>query len=168
MYWVVGVGLAYSLVFVGWSIGRGSRRPRHPVPWIIALVFLALDVASHVFMSIGSMEGNLLQGGWVAVGTLAIVGLLVTASLQPALAGWALIGAAVLMPLALLVAWVWPDVDTYGLAPVPVMLGFWSTRAVIVGVLLVASEGRPGWLRTRGPVQTDRAVPMDAVRGDGA
>jgi hypothetical protein len=49
-----------------------------------------------------------------------------------------------------------------------VMLGFWSTRAVIVGVLLVASEGRPWWLRTRASVQSDRAVPVDAVRGDDA
>jgi len=149
MYWVVGVGLVYSLVFLGWAIGRGRRRPRHQVLWIIALVFLGLDVLAHAVMSVGAMVERPLQGGWVAVGTVAIAGLLATAALQPQLAGWALIGSAALMPLVLLTVSVWPGADTAELAPVPVLLGFWSTRAVIVGVLLVVSEGRPWWLRSR-------------------
>lgn len=163
MYWVVGAGLAYSLGFLVWAIGRGRRRPLHPVPWIIALCLLGLDVAAHAVMSIGSMVESPLQGGWVAVGTIAIAGLLATAALQPQLAGWALVGSAALMPLILLVVWAWPGMDTGDLAPVPVMLGFWSTRAVIVGVLLVLSEGRPDWLRRRHALGREESVPVRAA-----
>lgn len=157
MYWVVGAGLVYSLAFLGWAIGRGRRHPLHPVPWIIALVFLGLDVVAHAAMSVGVMTASPLEGGWVAVGTVGIAALLATAALQPQLGGWALVGSAALMPLVLLTVSVWPGVDTAELAPVPVLLGFWSTRALIVGALLVASEGRPRWLKPRTPQEAAMA-----------
>ncbi len=166
MYWVVGVGLLYSLVFLGWAIGRGRRRPRHPVPWIIAIALLGLDVVAHAAMGVGAMVESPLQGGWVAVGTVAIAALLVTAALQPQLAGWAFVGSAVLMPLVLLTVSVWPGVDTGELAPLPVLLALWSTRALIVAVLLIGSEGRPWWIQARTPTDpSSEASARAAGRG---
>lgn len=159
MYAVVGVGLVYSLALLGWAASRGRRRPRHVVPWIVALVFLGLDVAAHIAMSVGTMLQSAGAGGWIAVGTAAIAGVLATAVLQPKLAGWGLVGSAALMPLLLLVVSVWPGVDAAELAPLPVMLAFWSTRAVIVGALLVASESWP--VRHRDPgVDTHDVAPL--------
>lgn len=168
MYAVVGVGLAYSLVFLGWAVGRGRRRPQHPVPWIIALVFLGLDVAAHLVMSSGVMLQSPVEGGWVGIGTLAIACLLACAALQPGLAGWALIGSAVLMPLVLLTVSVWPGVDTAELAPLPVMLALWSVRALIIGTLLVASESWPFRAGDRGAEDTEEPAPAHRTVEHGA
>lgn len=137
---VVGIGLAYSAAILGLAIIERRRRPEHPVPWLIAVVILGLDVAVHIVMSIGSVAESLAQGGWLVVATIAIACLLGAAALRPRLAGIGLIGAAVLMPLALIIVSAWPGVDAAQLVPLPVMLAFWSTRAVIVGLLLVFSE----------------------------
>lgn len=163
MYAVVGVGLAYGLVLLGWAVARGRRRPRHLVPWIIALAFLGLDVAAHTVMSVGVMLQSPGDGGWIGVGTVAIASVLATAALQPRLAGWGLIGSAALMPLVLLVVSVWPGVDSAELAPLPVILAFWSTRAIVVGALLVASESWPVRHRDRGVDTLDVAPRVEAA-----
>ena len=121
MYWVVGAGLAYSLGFLVWAIGRGRRRSMHPVPWIIALFILGLDVAVHIAMSIGSVVEGGSGGWWVVIGTIAIACLLASAAMRPRLAGWALIGSAALMPLTLLIVANWPGVAASDLAPLPVL-----------------------------------------------
>ena len=151
MFAVVGVGLAYSAGVLGWAIITARHRPAHPVLWIIALVILGLDVAVHIAMSIGSVVEGGSGGWWVVIGTIAIACLLASAAMRPRLAGWALIGSAALMPLTLLIVANWPGVSASDLAPLPVLLGFWSTRAVLVGMILVLSEGWPARARRRSP-----------------
>jgi len=139
MYWVVGVGLIYSATVAAIALGRGRQEPARFIPWIIAIVVLGLDVALHVMMSIGAMAEDPWGGGWLLIGTLAIAGILFSAIWQPRLAGWAYVLSALLMPLAVVTV---ASVVSGGydvLVPLPVLLGFYSTRAIIIGLLLVLS-----------------------------
>jgi hypothetical protein len=70
---------------------------------------------------------------------LAIAGVLATAVFQPSWAGWWFIASAALMPAVLVVSdWILqPSEDSQ--IPLIIMLAFYSTRAIIVGLLLVFS-----------------------------
>lgn len=142
MYVVVTVGLIYSAAFAMFALWRGRTKATRKPLWIIAIVILSMDVAFHIAMSVGVLLNEPGLGGWVVVGTTAIAGLLLTAIWQPRLAGQALLGSALLMPLALWLVSALPWDLAADLVPLPVILGLWSTRAIIIGILLIASQPR--------------------------
>lgn len=159
MYWVVGLGLAYSATMAAIAISKGRLAPARRVPWIIALVVLSLDVAIHLAMSVGVFLAEPSQGGWVLVGTLAIAGILVGAIWQPRFAGWAYVLTALLMPLILIVVGALNPAGAGDLVPLTVMLVFYSSRAIIIGMLLVfsASQSHPRDRSTQ--IMNGREVP---------
>lgn len=138
-YVVVVVGLLFTAVVLTFAVLRGRAKPVRPVPWWIAIIALSLDVAYHVVVSIAALIAGGWEGAWIAIGTLAIAGVLATAIIQPRLAGWWFIASAALMPAVLVITDALAPADELSPIPVAIMLGFYSTRAVIVGTLLVWS-----------------------------
>ena len=139
-YVVVVVGLLFTAAVLTAAGLRGRAKPIRPVPWWIAIVALSLDVAFHVVVSIAALLAGGWDGLWIAIGTLAIAGVLATAIIQPRLAGWWFIASAALLPAVLAITDALLPADELSPIPVAVMLGFYSTRAAIVGTLLVWSS----------------------------
>lgn len=138
-YVVVVVGLLVTAAVLTVAVRRGRTKPVRPVPWWIAIVVLSLDVAYHAVISIAALFAGGWEGSWIAIGTLAIAGVLATAILQPRVAGWWFIASAALMPAVLAITDVFMPASQDSQIPLAVMLGLYSTRAVIVGILLVWS-----------------------------
>ena len=138
-YVVVVVGLLFTAVVLTTAVLRGRAKPVRPVPWWIAIIALSLDVTIHVVVSIAALVAGGWEGMWIAIGTLAIAGVLATAIIRPRLAGWWFITSAALMPAVLAIAKAILPTSEPSPIPVAVLLGFYSTRAVIVGSLLVWS-----------------------------
>ena len=139
-YVVVVVGLVFTAAVLTTAVLRGRAKPLRAVTWWIAIVALSFDVAFHVVVSIAAFLAGGWDGMWIAIGTLAIAGLLATAIIQPRLAGWWFIASAGLMPAVLVLADTILPASELSPIPVGVMLGFYSTRAAIVGTLLVWSS----------------------------
>ena len=168
MYWVVGLGLLYSATMAAIAISRGRLAPARTVPWIIAIVVLSLDVVIHLAMSIGVLVAEPSQGGWIVVGTLAIAGILVGAIWQPRFAGWAYVLSALLMPLILIIVAAASPEGATALVPLQVMLGFYSSRAIIVGLLLVFSGSRRRTADASSSHDTDSAnLPIEPMPNRG-
>lgn len=138
-YVVVTSGLLVTAVILTLALLRGRAKPVRPVPWWFAFAALSLDVAVHAVVSIAALLAGGWEGAWIAIGTLAITGVLATAIIQPRMAGWWFIASAALMPAVLAMTDALLPADELSPIPVAVMLGFYSTRAVIVGILLVWS-----------------------------
>ncbi len=133
----VGFFISAALTFV--AVREGRRAPVHRVLWIIALVVLSIDVAYHVVVSIAAIATGGWETTWLAIGTLAIAGVLASAVFQPSWAGWWFIASAALMPAVLVVSDLILQPSEDSQIPLIIMLTFYSTRAVIVGLLLVFS-----------------------------
>ena len=147
---VVGVGLLFSAAAATIAVVRRRERPIHPIPWWIAVIVLAIDTAIHAFIGIASTVQAPLEGAWLLMAALAIGGMLATAILRPRLGGIALLATAVLMPAALVaVDALFPD-EAQTLVPLPVMLVAYSTRAVVVGLLLMWAGTGGGRTAVRG------------------
>ena len=138
-YIVVTIGFLVTAVVLTLAVLRGRAKPARTVPWWIAIIALSLDVAFHVVVSIAALLAEGWEGSWIAIGTLAIAGVLATAIIQPRLAGWWFIASAALLPAVLAITDALLPADELSPIPVAVMLGFYSTRAAIVGGLLVWS-----------------------------
>ena len=138
-YVVVTVGLLVTAVILTWALFRGRAKPVRPVPWWIAIAALSLDVAVHAVVSIAALLAGGWEGAWIAMGTVAITGVLATAIIQPRMAGGWFIASAALMPAVLALTDALLPADELSPIPVAVMLGFYSTRPPIVGALLVWS-----------------------------
>lgn len=136
---VVTVGFVISAVLTFAAIRQGRRNPVHRPIWIIALVVLSIDVAYHVLISIAAIATGGWEATWLAIGTLAIAGVLVSAVFQPSWAGWWFIASAALMPAVLVVSDLILQPSEDSELPLMIMLAFYSTRAIIVGLLLVFS-----------------------------
>lgn len=138
-YIVVVVGLLVTAAVLVVAALRGRAKPVRSVPWWIAIVALSLDVALHVAVSIAALLSGGWDGAWIAIGTLAIAGVLGTAIIQPRLAGLWFMASAALMPAVLAITDALVSSEEPSYIPIGVMLGFYSTRAAIVGALLVWS-----------------------------
>lgn len=140
---VVGVGLVFSATIVAIAAVRRRQPAIHPFPWWIAVIVLALDTALHGIVGVAATVQAPMEGAWLLLATLAIAGMLATAILRPRLGGIALLVTAVLMPVTLMVVGaVVPD-GAQALVPLPVMLVAYSSRAVLVGLLLLLSSMAP-------------------------
>ena len=145
LYVVVSIGLALALTGLALALLQGRRKPRHQTLWVIALIVLGIDVALHVVLSVGSVISGGLEGGWMVIGSAALAVVFVTAVIEPRIAGWTFAATGVLLPFALIAAdAVASDTQTAQIS-VGLMLAVYSTRAVLVGALLVVSSigGRP-------------------------
>lgn len=146
IYVVVGIGLAGTLIALVVALTRGRERPAHRVPWWIAVIVLGLDSAFHVVMSTGAVIQGGWESTWLVIGTLAITGVFATAIIRPRIAGWWLIATAIVLPLVLVIGnAISPSSDEESV-PVAVLLGFYSTRMLVIGALLVwcATPRKPG------------------------
>ena len=146
IYVVVGIGLIGTLIALVLALTWGRERPAHRLPWWIAVIVLGLDSTIHAVMSTGAV----IQGGWastwIVIGTLAITGVFATAIIRPRIAGWWLIVTAIVLPLVLVAGnALWPSSGEESV-PVAVLLGFYSTRMLVIGGLLVwsATSRKPG------------------------
>lgn len=139
LYIVVSIGLALALTGLALALLQGRRRPHHQVLWVIALIVLGIDVALHVVVSVGSVVAGGVDGGWMVIGSAAIAVVLMTALIDPRIAGWTFAATGVLLPFVLVAA----DAIAAGTESVQVsvglMLAVYSSRAVLVGALLVLS-----------------------------
>ncbi|MGA1145686.1 MAG: hypothetical protein ACO3YU_01650 [Candidatus Nanopelagicales bacterium] len=139
LYVVVSIGMALALTGLALALLQGRRRPHHQVLWVIALIVLGIDVALHVVVSVGSVVAGGLDGGWMVIGSAAIAVVLLTALIDPRIAGWTFAATGVLLPFVLVAA----DAMTAGTESaqisVGLMLAVYSSRAVLVGALLVLS-----------------------------
>lgn len=136
---VTGAGLALALIALGIALRKPRVPAARPALWVIALVLLSIDVLLHAVVSIGSLLASPDEGGWMAIATVAIAAVLFAAARQPRLAGFVLIALAAIMPLLLVLVDLVVPVDLQSVVPLPVMLVAYSSRAVVVGVLLVLS-----------------------------
>lgn len=146
IYLVVGFGLIGTIAATSVALRMGRQFPPHRAIWIACLVVLGLDSLLHVAISAGAVVQGGWQSTWIVVGTLAIAGVFMTAMIRPAVAGWWLLVTAIALPSILLVtSAIWPA-DEQESVPVGVLLGFYSTRMIVIGGLLVwsARPPRPG------------------------
>lgn len=146
LYIVVSIGLALALTGLALALLQGRKRPHHQVLWVIGLIVLGIDVALHVVVSVGSVVAGGLDGGWMVIGSAAIAVVLVTALIDPRIAGWTFAATGVLLPFVLIAADAIASGTESAQISVGLMLAVYSTRAVLVGALLVlsASGGGPG------------------------
>lgn len=136
---VVSVGLIGTMTALIMRMSAGRSAPLRRVPWVIALIALGVDGAIHVAISVGSLVTGGWEASWVAVGSLAIVGVFALAWIAPRIAGWWLVATAVGLPLLLVVtSALWPSTDEP--VPVGVMLAFYTPRMLVVGGLLIWSS----------------------------
>ena len=140
MTWVVAVGLLVSLAALGVAVTRPRERPVRAIPWWIAVVLLGIDTALHAVIGVAAALASWREGGWLVIAALAIGGMLGAAILRPRLGGLALMSTAVLMPAVLIAVDAVIRDDAQVLVPLPVMLLAYSTRALVVGLLLLASS----------------------------
>jgi len=140
MFMVVITGFVGTLAVLMFSLVWGRQAPRHKVPWVIALVALSLDVLFHLVLSVSAVTYGQFDGWWIVIGTLAIAGVLLIAVIRPRAAGWWFMATAFLMPAVL---WFGQSLELTGSEQVPVglMLLVYSTRALIVGSLLMWAAG---------------------------
>lgn len=139
-YLVVTVGFLISLALLIFALRSGRIAPVRRLPWLIAIIVLGIDVAYHAVVSVAALAtGGGWEAAWLPIGTLAIAGVLAIAILQPRIAGWWFIASAALMPAVLAIGDAIFTSGTESEIPIAVMLGFYSTRAAIVGGLLVWS-----------------------------
>lgn len=152
IYIVVLTGLAGTIMALLLALREGPTDPVHRLPWIIALVALGLDSAIHVAISVGAVVTGGWQSAWVAIGSLAIVGVFATAWRAPRIGGWWLITTAIALPLMLVLATALTPPVTEETVPVSVLLTFYTPRMLIVGGLLIWSAGSAKQARSNAPV----------------
>ena len=141
MYIVVSIGMALALAGLALALVQGRQQPGRPVLWVIALVALGIDVALHIVLSVGSVVSGGIEGAWIVIGSSAIAIVLITAVIAPRVAGWTLAASAALLPIVLLAADAIVADQATEQIPIDVMLAIYSSRAIIVGALLVISAG---------------------------
>lgn len=146
IYIVVGVGLVGTIVSLVMALRGGRARPAHRVPWWIAVIALAIDSALHAAISTGAVIQGGWESTWIVLGSLAIIGVFVTALIQPRIAGWWLMITAIVLPIILVVGNALLTSTEDESVPIGVLLGFYSTRMFVIGGLLVwcASPRHPG------------------------
>ena len=128
----VGVGVVLVL-----ALRRGRERPTRMWAWVLGLALAVLGTLGNLAILIGTLlaEGGGLAG-WLAFGSLALVEATVLAVVRPRWAALVFAATAVVMPalVALTEALgTGPMADAF---PAAVVLGFYSTRALVTAVFL--------------------------------
>lgn len=137
--YVTVVGLLAGIGVLTAALLRPPQAPLHRVPWVIALVFIGISIAFRLVILVGvTINGSITDVLPIAFGNLAVLLVFIAAFRQPAWAGWALIGTAVVLPLL-----TWGASAIAG-EPDPLevaapMAGFYGIPAIVTGSLLVLS-----------------------------
>lgn len=139
MYLIVGIGLVASIVLLVLALRAGREEPVHRIAWIVGLVALCLGAAFHLLVSYGALSAGGPDMTWVLVGTLALLVTVGVAVLRPRWAGLGLIITGAWFPALLWLAELIVSSGVEETVPVPVMLGFYSVPAAIVGTVLLLS-----------------------------
>lgn len=146
MTWVlyadVAIGLALASGVLVMSLLAGRRPPIHTALWAVGLSLLVLRAVFSVAIALGVLVAS--EASWAfAIGAVALVTTIPIAVLQPRWAGITLLVSAVLQPTVLFVLGRVAGVPQEGF-PVEVMLVFYSLTVAVIGGLLIASTlGRP-------------------------
>ena len=100
---------------------------------------LCLGAAFHLLVSYGALSAGGPDMAWVLIGTLALLVTVGVAVLRPRWAGLGLIITGASFPALLWLAGLIVSSGVEETVPVPVMLGFYSVPAAIVGTVLLLS-----------------------------
>lgn len=84
------------------------------------------------------MSGGI-EGAWIVIGSGAIAIVLITAFISPQVAGWTFAASGVLLPFVLVAADAMVADTSTEQIPVGLMLAVYSSRALLVGALLILS-----------------------------
>jgi len=134
------VGVIASVVLLVLSFRAGRSTPDNKVLWVIALVLLGISIAFRfIIVTGGVLKEQAVEILPVLIGNIAVIGVFVAALWQARLAGWVLIGSAVVMPLLTLILETAAQGEFPEESVAVVMMGSYSVPSIIAGTLLVLS-----------------------------